>query len=154
MKSGMYVVGYKPTLKMFRQGKAKLVILASNCPALRKSEIEYYAMLAKTGVHYCSGNSIELGTACGNYHRVCTLTVIDPGDWYHWKHARTDWWKINCVQFFFTWLEIFFFFLIQCTKLSIEKMFPHLPSISLLLRYALLCRLLVFLVLFTVFQCI
>ena len=26
---------------------AKLVILSSNCPPLRKSEIEYYAMLAK-----------------------------------------------------------------------------------------------------------
>ena len=43
MKSGKYVLGYKQTLKMIRQGKAKLVILANNCPALRKSEIEYYA---------------------------------------------------------------------------------------------------------------
>uniref|UniRef100_A0A674J2V6 Large ribosomal subunit protein eL30 n=1 Tax=Terrapene triunguis TaxID=2587831 RepID=A0A674J2V6_9SAUR len=41
MKSGKYVLGYKQTLKMIRQGKAKLVILANNCPALRKSEIEY-----------------------------------------------------------------------------------------------------------------
>uniref|UniRef100_A0AAV2K4V0 Large ribosomal subunit protein eL30 n=1 Tax=Knipowitschia caucasica TaxID=637954 RepID=A0AAV2K4V0_KNICA len=62
------------------QGKAKLVILANNCPALRKSEIEYYAMLAKTGVHHYSGNNIELGTACGKYYRVCTLAIIDPGD--------------------------------------------------------------------------
>ncbi|CAH6790425.1 unknown_gene_18033 [Phodopus roborovskii] len=54
MKSGKYVLGYKQTLKMIRQGKAKLVILANNCPALRKSEIEYYAMLAKTGVHHYS----------------------------------------------------------------------------------------------------
>ena len=67
MKSGKYVLGYKQTLKMIRQGKAKLVILANNCPALRKSEIEYYAMLAKTGVHHYSGNNIELGTACGKY---------------------------------------------------------------------------------------
>ncbi|MDG2753943.1 nucleoside-diphosphate kinase, partial [Vibrio parahaemolyticus] len=52
MKSGKYVLGYKQTLKMIRQGKAKLVILANNCPALRKSEIEYYAMLVKTGVHH------------------------------------------------------------------------------------------------------
>uniref|UniRef100_A0A8V0Y5R8 Large ribosomal subunit protein eL30 n=1 Tax=Gallus gallus TaxID=9031 RepID=A0A8V0Y5R8_CHICK len=72
--------GYKQTLKMIRQGKAKLVILANNCPALRKSEIEYYAMLAKTGVHHYSGNNIELGTACGKYYRVCTLAIIDPGD--------------------------------------------------------------------------
>uniref|UniRef100_A0A2K6CVV8 Large ribosomal subunit protein eL30 n=1 Tax=Macaca nemestrina TaxID=9545 RepID=A0A2K6CVV8_MACNE len=32
MKSGKYVLGYKQTLKMIRQGKAKLVILANNCP--------------------------------------------------------------------------------------------------------------------------
>lgn len=35
MKSGKYVLGYKQTLKMIRQGKAKLVILGNNCPALR-----------------------------------------------------------------------------------------------------------------------
>lgn len=72
-------------------------------PAWRKSETEYCALLAKTGVRYCSGSNIELGLACGKYYRVCTLTVIDPGDWYHWKHARTDWWKINCTgwRFFF-----------------------------------------------------
>lgn len=47
----------------------------------RKSEIEYYAMLAKTGVHHYSGNNIELGTACGKYYRVCTLAIIDPGEY-------------------------------------------------------------------------
>uniref|UniRef100_A0A8C4Q3H6 Large ribosomal subunit protein eL30 n=1 Tax=Eptatretus burgeri TaxID=7764 RepID=A0A8C4Q3H6_EPTBU len=80
MKSGKYCLGYRQTLKMVRQGKAKLVLLANNCPALRKSEIEYYAMLAKTGVHHYNGNNIEMGTACGRYYRVCTLAIIDPGD--------------------------------------------------------------------------
>ena len=46
----------------------------------RKSEIEYYATLAKTGVHHYSGNNIELGTACGKYFRVATLSITDPGD--------------------------------------------------------------------------
>ena len=41
MKSGKYVLGYKQTLKMIRQGKAKLAFLANNCAALRKSEREY-----------------------------------------------------------------------------------------------------------------
>ena len=45
----------------------------------RKSEIEYYAMLAKTGVHHYNGNNIELGTACGKYFRVTTLSITDPG---------------------------------------------------------------------------
>ncbi|KAG3258688.1 RPL30-like [Ictidomys tridecemlineatus] len=70
------VLGYKQTLKMIRQGKVKLVILANNYRALRKSEIEYYAMLAKTSVHHYSGNNIELGTA------LWTLSIIDPGDFY------------------------------------------------------------------------
>merc|ERR1712154_720606 len=80
MKSGKYVLGYKQTLDTLRLGKAKLVIIANNTPPLRKSEIEYYAMLAKTGVHHYVGNNIELGTACGKYFRVCTLSITDLGD--------------------------------------------------------------------------
>merc|ERR1711963_548059 len=80
MKSGKCLLGYKQTLDSLRLGKAKLVIIASNTPPLRKSEIEYYAMLAKTGVHHYSGDNNELGTACGKYFRVCTLTITDPGD--------------------------------------------------------------------------
>merc|ERR1739845_258004 len=80
MKSGKCLLGYKQTLDSLRLGKAKLVIIANNTPPLRKSEIEYYAMLAKTGVHHYVGNNIELGTACGKYFRVCTLSITDPGD--------------------------------------------------------------------------
>merc|ERR1719350_164354 len=80
MKSGKYMLGYKQTLKTLRSGKSKLVIIANNTPPLHKSEIEYYAMLAKTGVHHYAGNNNELGTACGKYFRVCTLSITDPGD--------------------------------------------------------------------------
>eukprot|EP01115_Flamella_aegyptia_P002525 TRINITY_DN136613_c0_g1_i1.p1 TRINITY_DN136613_c0_g1~~TRINITY_DN136613_c0_g1_i1.p1 ORF type:complete len:120 (-),score=43.01 TRINITY_DN136613_c0_g1_i1:46-405(-) len=80
MKSGKYTLGYKTTLKTLRNGKSKLVIIANNCPPLRKSEIEYYAWLAKTGVHHYSGNNIDLGTACGKLYRVATLSITDPGD--------------------------------------------------------------------------
>merc|ERR1711981_1399793 len=80
MKSGKFQLGYKKTLETLRMGKAKLVIIANNTPPLRKSEIEYYAMLAKTGVHHYTGNNNELGTACGKYFRVCTLSITDPGD--------------------------------------------------------------------------
>ena len=80
MKSGKYTLGLRSTLKTLRQGKAKLVIIATNTPQLRKSEIEYYAMLAKTGVHHYTGNNIELGTACGKYFRVSVLSITDPGD--------------------------------------------------------------------------
>jgi len=80
MKSGKYTLGYKSTLKTLRQGKAWLVLIADNCPPLAKSEIEYYAMLAKTGVHHYSGNNLDLGTACGKFFRVSCLSITDAGD--------------------------------------------------------------------------
>merc|ERR1712110_1009231 len=48
MKSGKYCLGYRQTLRKLRASKGKLIILSSNTPALRRSEIEYYAMLSKT----------------------------------------------------------------------------------------------------------
>ena len=68
-----------PLSEMIRQGKEKLVILINNCPVLRKSEIDYYGMLAKTGVQHYSGNTVEMGTASGKYIRY-TLAIIDLGD--------------------------------------------------------------------------
>lgn len=80
MKSGKYTLGYKTVLKSLRGGKSKLILICNNCPPLRKSEIEYYAMLSKTGVHHYSGTNIDLGTACGKYFRVSCLSITDPGD--------------------------------------------------------------------------
>ena len=66
MKSGKVSLG----LKNMRSGKAKLVLISANTPPLRKSEIEYYAMLSKTGVHHYQGSNIALGTAAGKLFRV------------------------------------------------------------------------------------
>lgn len=78
LKSGKYLLAYKQPLKMIRQGKEKLVILASNCPALRKFEIEHYAMLAKPGVHLYSGNDIELEntTECAHYLSLAQVILV------------------------------------------------------------------------------
>ena len=73
-------MGVKSTLKTLRNGSSKLIILSSNCPPVRRSEIEYYAMLSKTAVHHFSGNDIDLGTACGKFFRVGVMSITDPGD--------------------------------------------------------------------------
>ncbi|RMY21540.1 hypothetical protein D0866_12224 [Hortaea werneckii] len=78
--SGKVTLGYKSTLKTLRAGKAKLIIIAGNTPPLRKSELEYYSMLAKCSVHHFSGNNIELGTACGKLFRCSTMAILDAGD--------------------------------------------------------------------------
>ena len=73
------------------------MLIAGNCPPLRKSELEYYAMLSKTTVHHFAGTNVALGTAAGKLFRVgyvwfcrylClsltvifrVMTVMDPGD--------------------------------------------------------------------------
>ncbi len=77
---------------------AKLVLIAGNCPPLRKSELEYYAMLSKTSVHHFGGTNVALGTAAGKLFRVgcvptyssllhmlkidfnSVMTILDQGD--------------------------------------------------------------------------
>lgn len=80
MKSGKASLGYKSTIKSMRCTRAKMVLISNNCPPLRKSEIEYYAMLAKCAVHHYTGSNIDLGTACGKYFRVSVLSITDAGD--------------------------------------------------------------------------
>lgn len=80
MKSGKTSLGYKTTLKALRSSKAKMVIISNNTPPLKKSEIEYYALLAKCSVHHYSGNNADLGTACGKLYRVSMMTITDAGD--------------------------------------------------------------------------
>ncbi|KAG5342460.1 hypothetical protein C0989_001524 [Termitomyces sp. Mn162] len=92
VKSGKYSLGYKSALKQMRNGKAKLVLIAGNCPPLRKSELEYYAMLSKTTVHHFAGTNVALGTAAGKLFRVgCVF------DWiFAWDMVLTLW--INSVM--------------------------------------------------------
>lgn len=59
-------------------GQTKLVI-PDNCAAVRKSGLEYYAMLANTGAQYYSDNNIELETACRKLVQSDTLAIIDLG---------------------------------------------------------------------------
>jgi large subunit ribosomal protein L30e len=90
--------GYKSAIKSLRQGHSKLILISNNCPAIRRTELEYYAMLSKSQVHHFDGNNIELGkptynkgadpltsicyigTACGRMYRVAVMVISDPGD--------------------------------------------------------------------------
>ena len=80
MRSGKYVLGGAQTLTTLRQGRSKLVVIANNCPPIKKAELEYYAMLSKTPVHHYAGNNLDLGTACGKHFRSCVLSITDVGD--------------------------------------------------------------------------
>ncbi|KAL7421806.1 60S ribosomal protein L30 [Cryptotrichosporon argae] len=80
VKSGKFTLGYKQALKGLRNGKSKLILISKNCPPLRKSELEYYAMLSKTAVHHYDGSNVDLGTAAGKLYRVGVMSIQDAGD--------------------------------------------------------------------------
>lgn len=93
MKSGKAILGYKASLKSLRTSKSKMVLIASNCPPLRKSEIEYLAMLAKTQVHHYSGDNTALGTACGKFYNCSVLSILDGAN-----TSQQDKYCIHSVQ--------------------------------------------------------
>ena len=80
MKSGKSVLGYKSTMKALRKGNLKAIFVSANTPSIVKAEINYYALLANTNVYHYTGNNIDLGSACGRYHRVAVLGISDAGD--------------------------------------------------------------------------
>jgi large subunit ribosomal protein L30e len=80
MKSGKAVLGYKSTIKALRKGNLKAIFVSSNTPSIVKAEINYYSLLANTNVYQYVGNNIDLGSACGRYHRVAVLGIADAGD--------------------------------------------------------------------------
>jgi large subunit ribosomal protein L30e len=80
VKTGKVILGSKRTIDAVRTGKAKLVILASNCPPTVRGDIEYYARLSKIPVYIYQGNSIDLGETCGKVFTVAAMAIREPGD--------------------------------------------------------------------------
>merc|ERR1711898_23737 len=72
--------GYKSTLKSIRKAKAKLIFISNNCPAVWKTQLEYYAVLSGIKTILYDGNNVDLGSACGRFYRVSCLSIVDPGD--------------------------------------------------------------------------
>ena len=61
-------------------GKAKLFIVAANCPTNVREDIEYYGKFSGIPVIFYNGTSIDLGAACGKPFMVSALTIKELGD--------------------------------------------------------------------------
>merc|ERR1711862_370743 len=62
MRSGKVSLGYKSTLKSIRKAKAKLIFISNNCPAVWKTQLEYYAVLSGIKTILYDGNNVDLGS--------------------------------------------------------------------------------------------
>jgi large subunit ribosomal protein L30e len=80
VKSGKVSFGCAEALEAARSSKAKLIVLASNCPEPTKAEILQRARLSELPVYIYGGTSVDLGDVCERRFLVAALTVHDPGD--------------------------------------------------------------------------
>ena len=78
VSKGTVSIGTKQTTSVVKNGKAKLVVIATNCP----SETEIFTLVKKNKVplYQYQANSVELGYACGKNFPVSVFAVLDDGN--------------------------------------------------------------------------
>ena len=88
VKTGKVSYGVKEAVDAARFAKAKLLILAANCPAKEKADIVQYAKQSEVPIFDYTGTSLDLGAACLKPFVVAALTIKEPGDSEILKLAR------------------------------------------------------------------
>ena len=78
--TGKVEFGSEKALKLSMFGKAKLVLVSSNCPTNALADLERHAGLSKIPISTYNGSSIELGTVCGKPFPISMLSVLEAGD--------------------------------------------------------------------------
>ena len=80
VKTGKVLFGANNAVKSAKMGRAKLILVASNCPRNVMADIAHYANLSGVPVVIYKGSSIDFGVVCGKPFMVSALTVREPGD--------------------------------------------------------------------------
>lgn len=79
VETGKVVLGERETIKAARNKKAKMVIVARNCPATSRENLKRFATLNDLPVYEFQGTSVALGSVCGKPFLVSMLGVIESG---------------------------------------------------------------------------
>lgn len=77
VKKGKIKLGSKETQSSIKNGNAKIVIIAKNCPY--SSDIKKISKKQNIPVYDYNSNSIALGYALGKAYAVSVFAVIDDG---------------------------------------------------------------------------
>jgi large subunit ribosomal protein L30e len=80
VKTGKVSFGTNSALQSAKTGKAKMIVLASNCPKDIKEQIEYYGRISKVPVMTYKGTSIDLATVCNKLFIISALSIRETGD--------------------------------------------------------------------------
>ena len=77
VKNGRVLFGLKESKTAITDGRAKLIVVANNCPFL--TEISTIANEKKIPLYSYRSKSVDMGYACGKLFPVSVLAVLDEG---------------------------------------------------------------------------
>ena len=80
VKTGKVSFGTNAAIQSAKTGKAKMIVLAANCPKDIKEDIEYYGKLSKVPVMAYKGASMDLAEVCNKPFIISALTIREIGD--------------------------------------------------------------------------
>lgn len=78
--SGKVEFGANHGLAKAMLGKAKLVVVAGNCPVEIAQDVSAFCKLSGIPTIVYEGTSLDLGTVAGRPHPVAVLSVLDAGN--------------------------------------------------------------------------
>ena len=80
VRTGKVIFGSRETITAVANGKAKLVIIASNAPQEVKRDLGKYCKISGTPIYQFPGTSWDLGAICNKPFMIAAMAVIDPGE--------------------------------------------------------------------------
>ena len=80
VKTGKVSFGANMALQNAKTGKAKIIVLAANCPKDIKEQVEYYGKISKVPVMTYRGTSMDLAAVCNKLFIISALSIRETGD--------------------------------------------------------------------------
>jgi large subunit ribosomal protein L30e len=80
LKTGRVTFGVNSALSSIKSGRAKAVILASNCPVNNREVIEHNCQTSRIPLIISDNSSSNLAILCGKPFAITVLSIRDVGD--------------------------------------------------------------------------
>jgi len=80
VKTGKVSFGTNSAIQNAKSGKAKMIIIASNCPRNVCEDLEYYCKLSNVPLVAYSKPALDLAAVCGKPFVISALSIREAGD--------------------------------------------------------------------------
>jgi len=80
VKTGKVSFGANTAIQAAKNGKAKIIVLASNCPKQIKEQIEYFGEISKIPIITYNGDAMDMAAICNRLFVISALTIRELGD--------------------------------------------------------------------------